>query len=75
MIPTLRTLNLQPGDRLVVQVNRPLSHDMVEHVRRHFTEALGPDLAQRIIVLDSGLDLAVLRTAREDLSERISESW
>lgn len=56
----VKRLRLQPGDAIVVKVNRMISKADAERVRHLVTEVLGNDLLYPVVVIDDGADLLVL---------------
>lgn len=56
----VQRLVLNDGDGLVVKVDRPVTADQAEWIKRTFREAFG-DVA--VVVLGPGTDLAVVQVA------------
>jgi hypothetical protein len=60
----LARLDLQPGDTAVLMLDRPLSMEQVADLHRVWEAAfIGP--APKLLVLDAGTRLGVLRAAPE----------
>lgn len=56
-------LNIRPGDVLMVKVDRPITQDTAERIRRGFQEAFeksGGNLPE-ILVIDGGIEVQVVR--------------
>jgi len=55
-----KSLNLRPGDYLILRSTERMSMDTVERLRDEITKAM-PQALGRVIVLDGSLEMAVLR--------------
>jgi hypothetical protein len=56
----MAVLTFKPGDYLVLRADQELSMEAVESLHDAFRR-LFPELVGRVIVLDGGLDMAILR--------------
>jgi hypothetical protein len=62
LIQSLTVLSLQPGDIVVLKTNQFLSHDVTERLLANARSKVGD---HEVMILDGGLDLAVLRKELE----------
>lgn len=64
-IPVLeaRILELHPGDIVVLRCTRPLGNEALLQIKESAAQAFGFDDDQRVVVLDHGLDLDIVRAA------------
>lgn len=60
-IETLSALELKPGDTLVVKLNEKLSEQSTERLHSFIRESLGLSKSIKLIVLDDGVDIGVIR--------------
>lgn len=59
-IEDIKLINLNPGDYLVVQCKGRISTENANTIRDTFNRR-APDIADRVIVVDDQISLAVLR--------------
>jgi type IV pilus biogenesis protein CpaD/CtpE len=62
LIQSMQVLSLQPGDVLVLKTGRNLTADMAARLEG-LAKSYAPD--NRVMILDSGFDLGILRTITE----------
>jgi hypothetical protein len=61
----IAVLTLKPGDYLILRAEQKLSMEAVERLHNAFRRSL-PELVGRVLVLDGGLEMAILRPEAPD---------
>lgn len=56
----LQRLDLKPGDRFVLSVDRPIPMEMCERIQKLWRDFIGDDTEHRLMVLDAGIELSVI---------------
>ncbi|MDX0973548.1 hypothetical protein GOL21_28160 [Sinorhizobium medicae] len=70
----LKRLDLKPGDRFVLSVDRPISMEMCERIQKLWRDFIGDDSEHRLMVLDAGIELSVINVeAKSEISIHGSE--
>lgn len=57
--PPTTLLQVRPGDRFVVRSDRPLSKEMMHHLKENWRQFAGDEV--KLLILDKGFDLSVIR--------------
>lgn len=63
MDANISVLNARPGDILILRYHGIMSQASATQMRARLDEILGPDHGLRILILDQGAELSVIRRA------------
>jgi hypothetical protein len=64
-IESLGTLNIKPGDVIVVKLNRPVHRDTQQRIQQTITDGYFRGMRIKTLVLQPGMDIGVIREGSE----------
>lgn len=65
----LQRMDLKPGDRFILTMDRPISMEMCERIQKLWRDFIGDDSEHRLMVLDAGIELSVINVeAKSEIS-------